>query len=257
MDFSSKKLDILGPITAGNDVSEFVSHMLANNHVFEVYKRFIVRTGPFRAIFSIIRDIVLWQNFESTTLFCLVWICIFVYPYAILNIWIAIVSLSLPRLSLEKDTIIDYLESIEANLSFNETAMSSWCHIYDNRLNFFPKFKYCILIFIVPFAWILLLCPLIIVFIHSPFSRRKQYLETYENQRWWLGNWSNKGLTIGTRHVFPWSNDTGFIQATIPTSSWNTEDWMYSTNFNGEFHYNHTPSDFVRKRKWTRQSKQI
>ena len=96
---------------------------------------------------------------------------------------------------------------------------------------------------------------------------------TYENQRIWLGIWTNK-LFPGERSN--WSDVNGML--TLPkegfklAEGWEWEDiwhveklpeftdnegWQTAVDFNGNWHGSKGLFDAVRRKKWLRLSKQI
>lgn len=187
-------------------------------------------------------------------------------------------------------------EDIEINLQFNNRLMSKWCDLYDhlaaksdnpiNRIRISTQyisvaFITSSLIYLLPTNYVLagiLVLPLIancpsivrksysITSIIKPEVRSNtQIIEVYENQRWWLGSWSDKGLAIGTAQIFPWSDVSGKTSKTksdqhLPPGYewidlWHVDDqgWTYAINFEAEwFHGDQRSSDFVRKRRWIR-----
>ena len=52
--------------------------------------------------------------------------------------------------------------------------------------------------------------------------------EVYENQRWWLRNWTDKGITIGTSQIFPWTDASG-NQISISSFTALDENWEWDT----------------------------
>ena len=190
-------------------------------------------------------------------------------------------------------------EDVEANLKFNNRMMSVWCDMYDacKSMNLHTLIRVLhqvsiywvcvsilglILLYALPTYVSLIVAVGFPLLITSPaFRSRKAVVssllkqsthhpqtlvfEVYENQRWWLGNWSDKGLAIGTAQIFPWSDFTGKVaknksEISLPPGFewhdlWHVDErgWMYAINFETEwFHADQRTSDFVRRRRWIR-----
>ena len=196
------------------------------------------------------------------------------------------------------------LEDVNANLWFNNIMMSTWCNMYDKiettgivcsvKKAFPTNIVYRILLlgawlslWILPINIFLLLCGVVPLLITCPLIDRTETsitanrstagpstptfvatVEVFENQRWWLGNWSDKGLSIGIAVIHPWSDHTGAIarskaEIQLPQSTtrwtdlWHVDgEWMYATNFSPSehFHSEQRASDFVRRRRWIRNA---
>lgn len=191
------------------------------------------------------------------------------------------------------------IEDVRSNIAFNQECMNSWCKTYDEYImrpcdHAFPLriVYYCVGVYIwsliLPVRWLLMIagdlvlcyhCPILnnyslatrfyLLLIPSPITshptsgQRQETHTVYENQRWWLGNWSDKGLSIGMETIHPWSDASGHKklnrqEITLPCDNewagpWQAEGWMYAINFSSdEFHPHQNVSDFVRRRKWTR-----
>jgi hypothetical protein len=100
----------------------------------------------------------------------------------------------------------------------------------------------------------------------------KKAFITYENQRWWLSNWTG-ALLPGERNN--WSDMNGDLNLPketfkIPGIDWEWEDiwyvdkhlefqdddgWSYGVDFASPFHKHQGLFDVVRKRKWVRVCK--
>lgn len=187
-------------------------------------------------------------------------------------------------------------EDIETNLQFNNRLMTKWCDLYDHltakssgSLHRFKITSQYVFITIISWMFVYLLptrfvmaaiivlpliwtCPLLSgrrscmnSLIRPQSDSITQIIEVYENQRWWLGSWSEKGLAIGTSQIFPWSDISGKVSKTKTDANlppgyewidlWHLDDkgWIYAINFENEwFHEDQRSSDFVRKRRWTR-----
>lgn len=96
---------------------------------------------------------------------------------------------------------------------------------------------------------------------------------TYENERIWVGTWTNK-LFPGERSN--WSDLNGMMNLPkesfkLPGKEWEWEDiwyveksaeftdengWQYAVDFNGNFHGHKGIFDAVRRRKWIRVCRQ-
>lgn len=187
---------------------------------------------------------------------------------------------------------------VETNLQFNNHVMSVWCDLYDNFYSELPRLPYTLRLrlsirlilgflslliaaLLVPPKWLFLMlgtvpllwtCPLVretVVTKIVPKSKSTMHtitLDVYENQRWWLGNWSDKGLAIGTAPIYAWSDITGKVSMNksdirLPpgymwSDLWHVDErgWTYAINFESDdwFHTDQRSSDFVRKRRWIR-----
>jgi hypothetical protein len=184
---------------------------------------------------------------------------------------------------------------IRSNVTFNFAVMNAWCDMYESCMarmssDHSEVFRYVMLVscgvsvalLVIPPSVLLRLLVLLIMLYKCPLvvnlltARRRprsevdrdtqrRELEVYENQRWWLGNWVDKGLSLGGDPIFPWSDISGHKEATksdcvIPDPTWtwdglwqvDEKGWEYSSNFGGQFHPTQKPSDFVRRRRWFR-----
>ena len=196
-------------------------------------------------------------------------------------------------------------EDINANLWFNQLAINYWCRGYDKVKLLVETEPVFLARQVAPVATsafiVLLLLPIHIVLLvlingpllwFSPYTStilystrlnrmfpqcyhhekeavRTRTFEVYENQRWWLGNWTDKGLSIGTSTVHPWSDITGHVlinktdiiapEGSVWVNLWHVDirGWMYGSNFSDEesaYHTEQRSSDFVRRRKWIRSA---
>jgi len=195
-----------------------------------------------------------------------------------------------------------YSEDVETNLKFNNHTMTMWCDMYDRCKSYNLNILSQILVsrvsryhvsavvcgwiglYIVPVNLVLTALVLVPLLATCPIIRSRKTTmtallkpqphsvlhEVYENQRWWLGNWSDKGLAIGTAPIHPWSDVTGKVlknKSDIPLPTgfewqdlWHVDDtgWMYAINFETEwFHSDQRSSDFVRKRRWIRTARHV
>jgi hypothetical protein len=106
-------------------------------------------------------------------------------------------------------------------------------------------------------------------------KNQRRVLVTYENERIWVGIWTNK-LFPGERSN--WSDQNGYLN--LPKDSlklppgngreWEWEDiwhvdkseftdpdgWQYALDFNSQFHSHKGLFDAVRRRKWVRACRQ-
>ena len=211
---------------------------------------------------------------------------------------------ALPLHVIGSPTDIEFVsEDVERNLKFNNQMMSSWCDMYDTIKNenlnvliplvsqvptlwIFVAVSLWIALYIVPTNMILIFIVLVPLVGNCPmFGSNKttavvasllkhapdtMVFEVYENQRWWLGNWSDKGLAIGTAQIYPWSDITGKVSKNKSEVSpppgfdwqdlWHVDErgWMYAINFDTDwFHSDQRSSDFVRKRKWIRTARAV
>ena len=284
---------------AADIVGHFLSDMGTTKHLLETYRRWAVRCGPLRIVHEVMTDIVAWSRVDRTLLFLLEvnWLCLdtqlalaLIVPGSALGFWYHQLLLK-HRVIFHKRGI---LEDVNANLSFNQTGMTLWCSLYDGVSEANPSaemqklFLGTILftgaVYVVPVNWVILLAVNSFVLWNSPLMRSqdaitalpasfitdngRRIFEVYENQRWWLGSWSDKGLTIGSTPVHPWSDKTGHVgvtksTVTLPDGGWKWDGlwradksgWMYSTNFSeadSAFHPEQRPVDFVRRRRWIR-----
>ena len=184
-------------------------------------------------------------------------------------------------------------EDFILNLEFNESAMKQWCELYDTardldvvevvRKSLMPISVCCILLFLVPLKLVTLAVITVVLYAFLPKnpgrSESKRSVDqegdnermyvVYENQRWWLGSWTDKALSLGTSHIFPWSDKSGQVPSTktravLPGPEWEWDcpwhvdprGWEYATGFtggDGEFHPYQSPTDFVRRRQWVRR----
>ena len=191
-------------------------------------------------------------------------------------------------------------EDIAKNLAFNEFGMAQYCERYDMMMG--PVKSNTVLarrtltfllaciavIYVLPIRITLLVAGCIIPIRSFPFYSKgsgpsgvslsptrspdtppvkRIVVEVFENQRWWLGGWSDKGLTIGTDLIFAWSDLSCRFERKkseeTPGLSWSWDGlwhvdsvgWMYSRNFTTDmsaYQAEQGPSHFVRRRRWIR-----
>ena len=297
-DFSTKEdasaTDILGHL---------LSDLGSTRHLIETHRRWLIRCGPFRVAQRVLIDLVKWREIQSTLLFMLVWtwfclspntVLAILFPFSIVGTWYIHVLIKYGVLNLKKP----YFEDLNENLIFNESFMDSWCRFYDKfstvdvgqwlHRGLIAVIICGIVIYIVPFNILALVMVNVILLSNFPLVDSGSILsnipsvlsndklitfEVYENQRWWLGNWSDKGLSIGTGTIHPWSDKSGHVSLNkasveLPNNQWEWEGlwqvdkdgWMYAINFfedDSAYHPAQRPSDFVRRRRWQRIAKKI
>lgn len=303
-DWGEEKPTLTSEDNSGDLLSHFLSDMGSTRQLLETYRRWLVKCGPLRVLTEQLEGILNWKRPEETLLFLLVfsWLC--VEPEKVLLIlvlgsvvgWWYIHLLTRHRLV---NALSPIFEDFQANIRFNESAMLAWCRIYDHMnlcqdwIEALSKAKFyaplvVVVVYIVPINWCILAALNLTILMRSPLletqqivaaipgsiaSGNKRLFEVYENQRWWLGSWSDRGLTIGTDPVYPWSDRSGHealskSAVTLPDSTWawdslwhiEKKGWMYAINFTEDessFHPEQRTSDFVRRRRWLRTCRAV
>jgi hypothetical protein len=284
-------------------IGHFFSDLGSTRHLIETHRRWLLMCGPLRFIHRELSDIVTWTRIDATLLFMLLWawFCMspssflaVMFPSAIVGTWYVRVLMNNVVFVLERPP----LEDLNENLSFNEDCMNSWCKTYEkvatlNLVGWLDRGWIVIVILSIGFCVIpinllalclvngLILCRLplsdnvcILASIPSVLNNDKvMTFEVYENQRWWLGNWSDKGLSIGTGTIHPWSDKSGHASLnktsiTLPSQEWDwdglwqvdRQGWLYAINFvedESAYHSSQKPSDFIRRRRWIRNARRI
>lgn len=278
-------------------LGHFLSDFSATRQTLDTYRRWSIRCGPIRVLYEYIEEILEWSNPEMNVL-CMLLIWIFcMNPSVVIAFSIpAVLALILYSRVLFKCGILNShklrMEDIGLNLEYNRRALNTWCHLYDSLSIISATDLLEKLVLFAVIALFSLLTPLeyYIPIVANAFiisrlpelrnahrSNLKSLAESaltetlsyeiYENQRWWVGSWTDKGLTIGTTQIFPWSDASGNqvwkSSFKCPDESWHWEGlwhpdergWEYATNFDDTsmpFHPEQLPSDFVRRRRWVR-----
>ena len=276
-------------------LSHFLSDISATRDIVETYRSWSVRCGPFRVLQRNIEDLMQWKSSERSILL-MIFVYFFIHdPLATLASGLSASSILFwySRL-LQKSGVIgrDELENVSWNLEYNRQAMKSWCKVYDrvkdapdsSLLFMILQVVICVMIslFLLP-KWalsavingiLLFQLPELEATVSSPKPSGPVYTdatrfsyEVFENQRWWLGSWSDKGLAIGTSQVHSWSDASGNLASKSsfkpPDETWawdglwhvDNNGWEYATNFGAKstiFHTEQQPSHFVRRRRWLR-----
>jgi hypothetical protein len=303
-DWGEGMLKLTHEDNSGDLLSHFLSDMGSTRLLFETYRRWLVKCGPLRILTEQLHGILNWKRPEATLLLLIVfsWLCVEPEKVLLFLVLGCVVGWWYFHL-LTKHRLVNALsplfEDFQANIRFNESAMLAWCRIYDHMnlsqdwINTLSRAKLyaqivVVVFYIVPINWSILGAVNLMILMRSPLlqsqrivaaipgsiaSGNKCLFEVFENQRWWLGSWSDRGLTIGTDPVYPWSDRSGHealskSAVTLPDSTWmwdslwhiDKKGWMYAINFTEDessFHPEQRPSDFVRRRRWLRTCKPV
>jgi hypothetical protein len=285
---------------------EYENHDDTQTPVTEVFQRFLVSVTPVRVFLMQMVDLLTWKSYPNsllflTTLWVHPWGIVFVFPVLLfavsdnhrrsdLHILKSLSVLFKPTTNEDSDTILEH------NLSFLSTLMnwgisvSSW----HNRTRVEFQLVLIAAVFIIPngLVWLITLYMLSLTswaeafrnifrthLITSPppepITPSEGIYSLYENQRWWLGKWSEKLLSHEGVPSWQRISRSGRVSAEnapkesfiLPSGDWrwsgpwepetsdltDKEGWQYGQDFVQRMKPKRELTDFVRRRKWTRQ----
>jgi hypothetical protein len=253
----------------------------------DMVRKFLTRTQPVRNALSTLYDILTWKSYTTSWLFL---VTIFFFPpYGLLVSVVVLLALSVDsdipftqflsqRFSLNSETSQEDVVSLNGDFLFLLMGLSIRFSKTLRGSGFELILFAVALAWLFPLHWTIGIVMLTNTYLFSAvlalsrkFIRRMPSTEqewpadvmiAYENQRWWMGQWSD---TLLDDDVGPWTSKEGknilAKEALTPESSyewvgqWQTneeEGWVYANGFSELFHAARKPDDFVRRRRWTR-----
>ena len=288
--------------SSGDIFTHLFADVSSTKQLLEAYRSWSVKCGPIRILHECVEGILLWRHPPNTCLLFLAALHITLHPHVALPFLacLLIAGSCYMRLLL-RNHIVDLkepvFEDVNANLEFNETSMRRWCRFYDqlvamDPVQFLKKAMNVMIagaaaLLFIPIHLVLFLTMAGLIYLHFPCDfmsvkhpdegrgeqTDERVFEVYENQRWWLGNWSDKALSLGMSQTHPWSDQSGRRivhknDAQLPSAGWEWEcdwkvdqiGWEYAMGFGAEeneFHPTQLPTDFVRRRRWSRRCSRI
>ena len=249
-------------------LSGILSEIGSTKQLLDVYKDWLVKSGPIRLALEAIRLVLSWERVDSTVLsFMLLSLMMYVSEsLASLGFVLSLIGFQYLRLlvrfgiaSPPKPGSVD----IQENMKFNNFAMRSWCELHDYLLSIpdvelsemliYFAMPSILVTFLIPIRFLVLSCTSFYLLLQLrrklTTEAQKQHrsvqtltgksshtFEVYENQRWWLTGWSDHILSLSLHDVYPWSDATGihsFSKATIdlPSQEWSWEGpWHIDDN---------------------------
>lgn len=233
---------------AAEILRHFLSDLSATRSILETYRKWSVRSWPFR-FFTVFFEILLAWNKPEVNIFFSV-IAISLLPSIFLLLFWYVRLLRRTGVLHSEDFP---MEDVSRKLEYNRRVVNFWCQLYDSLSSSNDSKLFRTLLYIVMFSALsyiispnLLLAIFANGFLLSRFFQNNESenskkmdlsvksaetgrlsYEVYENQRLWLGNWSDKGLNIGTSKIFPWTDAPG-NQISKSTVTPPDENWEWA-----------------------------
>jgi len=263
-------------------------------NVADTLQRFTSTVSPLRRFVESVSDLASWKSSYTRSWLFLITVMLY-YPIgmniAFLTLLASAFGTPLPGLKFISHRIHASAEtaqdSVEQNVLFLTRSMDRLSHLSDIASSFhlYHYILIILLLWYVPFSLIVCIAMLcnsfavqgIIVFLNrkmqpSPIKIQPETptsILIVENQRWWLGKWSNK--LIGSE-AYPWADLNGMPrskEAVLPPqgfewtedAQWtpdlsrggDSEGWFYGRDFKTEpSNPQRDLSHFVRCRRWSR-----
>jgi hypothetical protein len=291
-------------VHADNTGFEFLSNILSGmgstKQVIDVYRDWLSRCGLARVLQEIFVSIYAWKRVDKPLLVMIAALLSAVNAGFFLPVSLVSISCGFPYAALlVKNGLVQAserpLDDVQANLKFNHVAMRAWCDAYDTIISSSAVRVFrAAALWIPPLVCITLVVPsayLAVVFlwlflgwnlrnrVHKAtgvlkvtsgvLSAQQEVCEVWENQRWWFGNWTSVGLSVGGSEIYPWSDSTGYrpiskTDVALPGPEWDWDGhwaadevgWLYNVTFDDDqssYHRSQSPLDFVRRRRWIRK----
>ena len=154
--------------------ADILTHFLSDVNLFAIYRKWIIRSGPLRVIYTCLNDVFSWKDPEAAILLIFTIVFFFLCPNETLCVLLLFIYVSiLYWWILNKRSVI--FENAALNLSFNETLMSRWCEFYDRMKYVSPLATSVVgaivlLAFFVPINFIALISGVFVMLYHCPCS---------------------------------------------------------------------------------------